>query len=407
MLASCRGAAAAAQVATSNDGDLFPTARSGQFNLRRSQQVFLNRSHQVRVFVSDTLPSTAASTPGFCDITIRGSDPLQSFALQMTFTNNDAKANVVLTPEAVLYILDHIDVLGNNGSQLLERIDADGLALSYTELSPDEYVRTRSALQGGWTSNWQNSVSMGGGTLTCYIPILRCAILQNELMSAGLTGPITFRIWFRGQSWVNPGAAVPTALVVSTFQAICQTSVWDPSRSAAIAQRMLSGPRQDIRFANPAFQRTMENLVDGQPFTLRLSGISGLVTSMALLVRSLASSVYAPVQVKNVELLDPAGASISGGTAVDATYINLVYSASQLIHFDPTSYWQYAVRIPISGPNVSHAELRGHIEGYLPLSGSHQLRFVPLGTGAYQVSVIVYTVGMLSIERGQLMVATA
>ena len=245
-----------------------------------------------------------------------------------------------------------------------------------------------------------------GAQLTVYIPILRSVVVQNEIATAGLVGPIHFRIWWRGPTWQNPGTVQPP-LTVSSFQALAQTTVWDPSRGTQITNRMMTGPRQDIRYAAPGFQRTVENLVGGQPFTLRLSGISGLITSMTLLVRNLATSRYVPMMGKNVDLLDPAGSSILGGTPIDSNYTSLVYSATQPVHFDPTSFWQFAYRVPISGPNVAHAEMRGHVEAFIPMSGSHQLRFTPSLDGAYQVSVITYSVSMLSIERGQLSVDTA
>jgi len=63
---------------------------------------------------------------------------------------------------------------------------------------------------------------------------------------------------------------------------------------------------------------------------------------------------------------------------------------------------QNIYRVPISGTNVAHAERRGHVEAYLPLSGNHQIRFVPNVSGNLQVTIIYYAVGMLSIERGQI-----
>ena len=50
---------------------------------------------------------------------------------------------------------------------------------------------------------------------------------------------------------------------------------------------------------------------------------------------------------------------------------------------------------------------RGHTEAFVPMSGSHQLRLTANNSGSYQVTVITYSVSMLSIERGQLSVATA
>ncbi len=79
---------------------------------------------------------------------------------------------------------------------------------------------------------------------------------------------------------------------------------------------MMSGPRQDIRFAIPQFRRTIENLVGGQAFTLRLSGVQGLVTSMTVMIRDLTQSTYIVQPHRQLDLLDPGGASLLGGSYV-------------------------------------------------------------------------------------------
>ncbi len=102
----------------------------------------------------------------------------------------------------------------------------------------------------------------------------------------------------------------------------------------------MSGPRQDIRFAIPHFQRTIENLVGGQAFTLRLSGVQGLITCMTVMIHDLTQSTYVVQPLRQLDLLDPAGASL--------------------------------------------------------------LRFIPTVSGNLQVNIIYYSVGMLSIERSVL-----
>ena len=72
-----------------------------------------------------------------------------------------------------------------------------------------------------------------------------------------------------------------------------------------------------------------------------------------------------------------------------------MYGASQQIRFDSTGVTLYAFRVPISGANVAYSEHRGHVEAFVPLSGSHQLKFIPSVTGNFQVSIIYYSVGML------------
>ena len=401
--AQARGQAGAQQVQTSQDGDLFPTVRVGNFNLRRSQNVFLNRSHRIQVFNSSTLPSDALSNAGsFTDIRIQGADPLMSMTLRLTLANDDAKNDIAnLTAENVLGFIDHVDIMGNNGSLVLERIDFDHQFLAFAEHDPDSYARLRCALQGGSTGATFGIPA--AGALTIYIPIFRSVLIQNELMSAGLIGPLVLRVWWRGLQWVNNGQVLgATAPRVASFDLLCQTTNWDPSRAAQIVNRMMSGPRQDIRYAIPQFQKTIENLVGGQAFTLRLSGVQGLVTSMTVMIRDLAQSIYIVQPLKQLDFLDPAGASLLGGSYVDSLYTSLIYGASQQIRFDSTGVTYSAFRIPISGANVAHSELRGHVEAFIPMSGSHQLRFIPSVSGNLQVSVIYYSVGMLSIERGVL-----
>jgi hypothetical protein len=401
--AQARGQAGAQQVQTSQDGDLFPTVRVGNFNLRRSQNVFLNRSHRVQVFNSSTLPADALTNAGsFTDIRIQGADPLMSMTFRLTLANDDTKTAIAnLVAENVLAFIDHIDVMGNNGSLVLERIDFDHQFLAFAEHDPDSYARIRCALQGGSTGATFGIPA--SGQITLYIPVFRSVLIQNELMSAGLVGPLVLRVWWRGLQWLNAGqilGALPPR--VASFDLLCQTNNWDPSRAAQIGNRMMSGPRQDIRFAIPQFQRTIENLVGGQAFTLRLSGVQGLVTSMTVMIRDLTQSTYVVQPLRQLDLLDPAGASLLGGSYVDSLYASLIYGASQQIRFDSSGVTFNAFRIPISGVNVAHSELRGHVEAFIPMSGSHQLRFIPTVSGNLQVTIIYYSVGMLSIERGVL-----
>ncbi len=70
--------------------------------------------------------------------------------------------------------------------------------------------------------------------------------------------------------------------------------------------------------------------------------------------------------------------------------------------FDNSDITFNALGIPISGVNVAHSELRGHVEAFISMSGSHQLRFIPTVSGNLQVTIIYYSVGMLSIERSVL-----
>ena len=45
-----------------------------------------------------------------------------------------------MVAENVLAFIDHIDVMGNNGSLVLERIDFDHQFLAFAEHDPDSYI---------------------------------------------------------------------------------------------------------------------------------------------------------------------------------------------------------------------------------------------------------------------------
>ncbi len=104
------------------------------------------------------------------------------------------------------------------------------------------YARLRRALQGGSTGATFGIPA--SGALTIYIPIFRSILIQNELMSAGLVGHLVLRVWWRGLQWVNVGQILGAiAPHVASFDLLCQTNNWDPSRASQIVNRMTSGPR--------------------------------------------------------------------------------------------------------------------------------------------------------------------
>jgi hypothetical protein len=71
------------------------------------------------------------------------------------------------------------------------------------------------------------------------------------------------------------------------------------------------------------------------------------------------------------------------------------------IRFDSSGVTFNASRIPISGANVAHRELRGHVEAFIPMSGSHQLRFIPTVSGILQVTIIYLPLSLSMLSTCQ------
>ncbi len=67
-----------------------------------------------------------------------------SMTFRLTLANDDTKTAVAnLVAENVLAFIDHIDVMGNNGSLVLERIHFNQQFLAFAEHAPDSYARIR------------------------------------------------------------------------------------------------------------------------------------------------------------------------------------------------------------------------------------------------------------------------
>ncbi len=93
-----------------------------------------------------------------------------SMTFRLTLANDDTKTAIAnLVAENVLAFIDHIDVMGNNGSLVLERIDFDHQSLAFAEHDPDSYARIRCALQGGSTGATFGIPAYG--QITLYIPV--------------------------------------------------------------------------------------------------------------------------------------------------------------------------------------------------------------------------------------------
>jgi hypothetical protein len=195
-----------------------------------------------------------------------------SMTFRLTLANDHAKTAIAnLVAENVLAFIDHIDVMGNNGSLVLERIDFDHQLLAF-EHDPDSYARIRcaSTRRFNWCNFWHSCI---WSNYYINIPVFRSVLVQNELMRAGWLA-----LWFfvfGGEDFnglMRVKFSVLFRLVLLRLIYSVKQNKWDPSRASQIGNRMMTGPRQDIRFAIPQISADIENLVGGQAFTFRLSG---------------------------------------------------------------------------------------------------------------------------------------
>ena len=387
----------------------YPHTQVGDLNLRSSQAVTVHRSQALNVFNAQTLPSDCWDSPGFADIRLTGADIVQGITLRMSIQNTNGEAVGPIPARFVFFLMTHIELLCENGSTVLERIEAEHLLNGWHKLGPYALERIRIGLQGGATESEGFTLAAGAST-TLYIPLLESAIDRLELPIFALAAPVIVRIHWRGrQAFRGPiGAAVPAGSVdVTRFDAVASCWKLPASERQELSRRYASaglrGPTLDLRFARCGFQRSTETLTPGVEHLVRLSAVSGLITSIAVaLVGTDGASPYdaAPATrsfLDGVDVRDERGSSLNG----QILDVNLLAMTSELHKAVETpASTSYFIEVPVGGLS---GEGSGQVHGYVPMNGYHQLVLRTKSGGAttaFEVVVIYRTVAVAQVNAG-------
>ena len=407
--ALARGPSAAAHVVRTHD--IYPHVKSGELALRKSQIPVLHRRKTMNVFNASTLAADGLVNSSFTDIRLQGADIISGITLRLSFTNNTGAQLQAWYARWAFYIFDHIDVLLENSSTVLERIEPEHLCKAWLRLPPSAHERVKQGLQGGRSNAEDEAPFMNDGTSrTLYFPLLGCSLASQEIPPYALASPIILRCYFRGSgAFVGPYAPrmIPNGtagLAITAFDAVVTAYQHDASERADLARRYamagIRSPPLDIRFARPGLQRTSENITSDGLYTIRLSSVQGLVTSMSVVLQRLNAEGFGyglygtPTKV---DLLDEKGSSLYG-QPLDYLLLQNTQAISDGNIVDDNL--QKICPVPIGGTS---GEAAGQIHGYVPMSGHHQL-VVACAPGVYTVSVIYRTAAHMRIEKSHVTV---
>jgi hypothetical protein len=403
-----RGPSSAAHLVRTHE--LYPHVKSGELTLRKSQNAVVHRRSTMAVYNSATIPSAGFASACFSDIPLTGADVIAGVTLRITFLNSTGIQLNQLKARWAWYLLDHVDILGENGSTVLERIEPEHLVKAWGELPREAHERVREGLQGGPENAGGNPPAVNDGqSRTIYYPLLSSNLATQEIPPFALAAPIIIRVYFRGSAVFTSGPYAAQMIpngppTITAFDAVISAYQLDVSERNDLARRYamagLRSPPLDIRMARPGFQRTQETFAGGSLHTIRLSSVQGLVTSMAVLIQKPDATgfgyglYYTP---ERVDLVDEKGSSLYG-QPLDYGLLQ----ATQMVTdgFINDFNMSRVLALPIGGTS---GEAAGQIHGYVPMSGHHQLR-IEGPAGDYTVTVIYRTVGHARIEKGHITV---
>ena len=161
----------------------------------------------------------------------------------------------------------------------------------------------------------------------------------------------------------------------------------------------------DFRFSNTKFQKSIENVSPNQFFTLRLASVQGLVTSMTVIFRTISDDTIQTI--KKLDMLDSSGASLLGGAALEHAYLQCTQRPRDNRYVNSSTEPDLATdlyfRVPISQESSAHGS-QGSVNGYLPMSGTHQpsiyYESASSTTIPVEITVLYNSVSTLSIQNG-------
>jgi hypothetical protein len=375
----------------------------GVLNLRQAALTTRHRTTDVSTHNSSTQPTEGLSSGGYSDVTLRSTGFIQDIVLKLELSNESAGALSVQGRDS-LFIIEHIDVLAS-GSDLLERIDAEHLWLAFGRLPAAQQAALSWGLSGGASSDPDADYNISAGSsTTVYVPLLSAFLSDHQFAVESTSQPITLRVYFRGNgAWTGISNVLAAQPKIASFAAIVR-SYTDPHESQ-LARARYSGPvPMHIRIARPGLQKTSESLSSGR-MSVRLSGVTGLVTSMSVAVRAIGETRWTAPLV-DVDILHN-GSSI-WGSALPAVYLqsseNAHEGANANTFTSPGAEYR-VLSLPIGSSGTRKGEARGALLGYRAFDGtSYELIINGPVLADVEVCVIYRTTSVLAIQNGRIQV---
>jgi hypothetical protein len=408
-----RGPQAAAHITGASPGVLYPHVQAGDLALRKSQAgLVLNRRKTMATYNSSTLPADGLQNASFADIRLSGADIIAGITLRLSYVNNTGAQLQRWNARWAFYLLDHVDILAENGSTVLERIEPEHLSKSWLQLPPSAHERVKQGLQGGPDDNAGNPAALNDGvSRTLYFPLLSCSLASQEIPPFALASPIIVRCYFRGSAaFVGPFSSLmipdgTAGLTITAFDAVVTAYQHDASERSDLARRYamagLRSPPLDVRFARPGMQRTQETISGNGLHSIRLSSVQGLVTSLSVVLQKIYAEggfgygLYGtPIKL---DLVDAQGSSLYGAPLDYALLQNTqAITDGNVVDIN----LEKITALPIGG---SSGEEAGQIHGYVVMNGDHSLQLTA-APGVYTVSVIYATVAHMRVSKSHITV---
>ena len=386
----------AAHVDVDTFPNLYPHQRVGALNLRSSQAFVKNSTNQVVSYQPTTNDASALGTSGaYTDFRLLSGHIIKTATIHLTVRNDsaDTSINWPLQRHHHFSPISRVEILGEGGSLLIQRLDCEALCQKVNLLTPNALDHMMGSSNGSLIYNIPAS-SAG----EAYYPLFG-AIFEHTLCLSALNSPIVVRVYWAGSAGWPQGVA-PT---MTSCTLITEQDKLAQREHRELVQSLRGGPPSDIRFNRQSFQRMTEHLEPNSRYVFPLTSVAGLVTSLHVSLRRTTANAPGPSHsFQTMDILSGSGASQLGGTPVSGNYSKLVRAIMrENERNDAADLW---LPITFTDDSATH-ENAGILSGYLVFDSTMQLAVTTwsnMPAGSYEIYVLVNRVACLRQAGGTL-----
>ena len=376
--------------------NLYPHQQVGSLNLRASQAFVKNSQNQVISYQPTTNDANALKTAGsYTDFRLLSGHIIKTATIHLTVRNETA-ANIPWPTRRHWHFspIDRVEILGEGGSLLIQRLDREALCQKVNLLTPNALDHMLGSSNDATSAVMLEVDGMG----EAYYPLFG-AIFEHTLCLAALNSPIVVRVYWAGAAgWTM---AVAPTMVSCTL--VTEQDKLAQREHQELVQSLRSGPPSDIRFNRQTFQRMTEHLEPNSRYVFPLTSVAGLVTSLHISLRTTTTRMPGPShKFQTLDILSGSGVSMLGGTPVSANYVKLVRAIMrENERNDAEDGW---LPITFTDDSANH-ENSGILSGYMVFDNTMQLAVTTPSTlpaGSYEIYVLVNRVACLRQAGGTL-----
>ena len=365
---------------------------------KRNSYIVVAQNRDYQTVNPSTTIAAALLNGGQCEFRIESgiADVIDYCMIKLQVSNATGGA-VVLAPAQML--INSIQVWAQNGSNLLNTVYGHELYLGNAFLPRNEYENFCDGL--GLTTAYASAATSiaNGSTATLYIPIFQ-PFMPSKLHPAGLQGNLLVRVLFNTTALTHvSGSLLDVSNCVLNLRSRDQ-----PNALQSEQENFYTGPIPlSLCFQNIQRQSVVMTLAASSTYSITLSGINGIVSTLFWTIRPAAITAsncityYAP---QDFDIQTSDGSSLIGFTRRTGTEALWDYAEC----FD--NLFRKNVNfncVPFSNDPVNDYA-NGSNYGYMPFTSFEKLSFTTASTlvgASYTIDIIAFVHDNINIVNGR------